>query len=522
MLIILTTSLYFVVALALVFLRWLRPEFRYSWLIVAVSALVSWISVLLWQPVLPVTLDLPGWEPANIFLESISFIADGISWAFAFSIITLVLATILTATARENFPAPIPWAAILILGSLGLLAVLADNPLTLLMVWAAIDLAELIAQIRSVDGPQPSEKVVTAFAARLAGICMLLWAGMVSVAQGTPLNFLNVPSQAGIYLLIAAGLRMGVLPLHLPYASESAIRRGFGTVLRLISAASSLILFARIPTSGLSLAVTPVLLALAAVAAIYAGWMWLRAPDELSARPFWLIGMSALAMTSALGGNPVGAAAWGCALLLSGGALFLTSVQHPWINRMLWIGLWGITALPFSITAAGWGSLSGPFWWIWPFMLTAQAFLLAGYYRHTLRPTLRVTLNSLDPAAKYFYPGGIGILMVATLLLGFWGWEGALQTGAWFFAPISLLLGAALIWLAPRLRILTPVRAHWVGSNPSAWTDWLFQALWGLYRMAGRLSNALSALLEGDGGLMWTLLFLVLFISLMISQGPTP
>jgi hypothetical protein len=50
------------------------------------------------------------------------------------------------------------------------------------------------------------------------------------------------------YLLLAAGLRLGVLPLHLPYASEAAIRRGFGSALRLISAGSSLILLARIPT----------------------------------------------------------------------------------------------------------------------------------------------------------------------------------------------------------------------------------------------------------------------------------
>jgi hypothetical protein len=84
--------------------------------------------------------------------------------AAALSISTLTLAVILTATARKNFPDPLPWAATLILGGLGLLAVLADNPLTLLMAWSAIDLTELVTQLRSADGPQPSEKVVTAFA----------------------------------------------------------------------------------------------------------------------------------------------------------------------------------------------------------------------------------------------------------------------------------------------------------------------------------------------------------------------
>jgi hypothetical protein len=219
MLIILTVLFLFLVALSLAIVYWVRPEFRYTWLIAAGGALVSWISILIWQFHLPLVFQLPRWEPVSLFLESLSFTADTLTWPFAISIASLILAVILTAAARENFPAPIPWAAALVLGGLGLLAVLADNPLSLLMVWSAIDLTELITQLRSVDGPEPSEKVVTAFATRVAGICVLLWANMVSVSAGAPLNFQDAPPQAGLYLLLAAGLRLGVLPLHLPYTS---------------------------------------------------------------------------------------------------------------------------------------------------------------------------------------------------------------------------------------------------------------------------------------------------------------
>ena len=85
----------------------------------------------------------------------------------------------------------------------------------------------------------------------------------------------------------------------------------------MISAASSLILLARIPASSLTSPLTPYLLMLVSLAAVYGGWMWLRAPDELTARPFWLIGMGSLAVAAALRANPVGATAWGCALILS-------------------------------------------------------------------------------------------------------------------------------------------------------------------------------------------------------------
>jgi len=522
MLIILTVLFLFLVALSLVVIYWVRPEFRYTWLIAAGGALVGWVSVLVWQFRLPLVFQLPRWEPASLFLEPLSFTADTLTWPFAISIATLILAVILTAAARENFPAPIPWAAVLILGGLGLLAVLADNPLSLLMAWSAIDLTELITQLRSVEGPEPSEKVVTAFATRVAGIGVLLWANMTSIAAGSPMDFQNAPTQAGLYLLLAAGLRLGVLPLHLPYASESAIRRGFGSALRLISAASSLILLARIPTTSVISVFTPFLLTAATLAAVYGGWMWLRAPDELTARPFWLIGLASLAMASALRGNPVGAVAWGCALLLSGGALFLSSAHNSWLSRVLWIGMWGVSALPLSLTATGWRSDLVSFWPVWPFLLLAQAMLLAGFFRHASRPTLRVSFETLDRAAQYLYPLGIGLLLAVMFILGLWGWQGAFQFGAWIPSLVGALLGGLVVWLTPRVRVLTPIRAHWVRPTATSWMDWFFHGLWNLYRFAGRLSNSFSTILEGDSGFMWTLLFMVLFISLIIQGSPNP
>ena len=51
----------------------------------------------------------------------------------------------------------------------------------------------------------------------------------------------------------------------------------------MISAASSLILLARIPAGSIHSPLTPYLLMLVSIAAVYGGWMWMRAPDELTA-----------------------------------------------------------------------------------------------------------------------------------------------------------------------------------------------------------------------------------------------
>lgn len=523
MFILITVITLLVAALVLLILQFTAPGFRYHWLIATAGALLGWISVFVWQAQMPLSLQFPAWQPSLLFSQSPTFIGDDIAWAFAVSLTTLCLAIILTAVVRDNFPAPTNWVGILILTALGVLAVVADNPLTLVLIWAAIDLSELVTQIRILEDPRLSERAVIAFASRAAGILVLLWASMVSVSGGQALDFRQAPPQAGLYLLLAAGLRIGVLPLHLPYPSESALRRGFGTGLRMISVASSLVLLARVPSASLASALTPYLLILTSLAAVYGGWMWLRAPDELSGRAFWIMGLGSLAAAAALRANPVGAAAWGCAIVLAGGALFLASEQNKWLTRALLIGAWGISALPFSLTATGWNTAGAPpiiTWLAWPFLLTAHAMLIAGFVRHSQRTTTR-TINENQPIwAKNVYPVGISLLLLMTILLGLFGWRGTLQFGSWLGALLASALALGLLWLTTRLRVLNPVRAHWVRPASATWLDWGYQSLWALYRQLGRVSNLISNILEGESGILWTLLFLVLFISFFAQRNP--
>lgn len=518
MLILVSVGILILTASVLLVLRFTAPQFRYVWLVATGGALLGWISVFAWQTRMPMALQFSIWQPAILFLQSPTFVADDLAWAFTVSIVTLCLAIIITSVVRSNFPYPLSWIGILMLTSLGVLAVVADNPLTLVLIWAAIDLVELAAQMRFVEGARLSERVVVAFASRALGTLIMLWADMVSAAGGQVMDFRSTPPEAGLYLLVAAALRLGVLPLHLPYPSESSIRRGFGTGLRMISAASSLILLTRIPSSSVTSPLTPILLVLVALAAVYGGWNWLRAPDELTGRPFWLIGMGSLAVAAALRANPVGAAAWGCALILGGGALFLSSEPNRWLARALWVGVLGMSSVPLSLTASGWSSGGTGFLPVWPLLLLSLGMLLAGFIRHTGRITTRPRNEEQQIWARNVYPIGILLMLMMIILLGVFGWSGTFRFGNPIAAGISVGLAVLLLWLTPRLRILNPLRAHWVTPAGTSWLGWAYAALWGLYRQLGRVSNTFSNVLEGESGMMWTLLFLVLFIS-FFSRG---
>ena len=514
MLILITVLIFSLTALSLLLLRIFRPDFRYSWLLAVAGALLGWISVLFWRFDMPVLLSLPAWKPAILFTDSPFFLADNSSWPYAFSLVTLILGTLLTAVARPNFNNVAVWIGILALGSVGMLAVLADNPLTLVLTWTAIDFAELLTLLGSVKGRKLRERVVISFTTRVFGSAFLLWANFVSAAAGSSLNFVAAPSQAGIYMIIAAGLRLGVLPMHLPFRTESALRRGFGTVLRFTSAASSLVLLARIPFASLHSPLIPYLLAFVTLAALYGSWMWMRTINALDARPYWVLGMGSLALAATLRANPTGSIAWGLALIFGGGALFLSSVEHLWLKRGLLLNLLFMAALPFTLTSTGWVSENRTWWFFTPLLLIAHALLLTGYFQHARR-RLDTPFAAENIFLRTLYPSGILLFTLSMFSLSVFGWEGAAELGAWLPSIFTVALAAALIWLRPRIRALNPLDAHWLTPNTEAGFNRIYDLFWNTYYSVRSLMQQITNILESDGGILWALLLLIVFASVL-------
>ncbi len=518
MLILLPVILMFLTALVLIILRLIQPKFKYPWMLAAGGATLALASVFLWQIHFPASISLPSWQLVTAFVYVPAWLADGISWPYALALAALATAVIWTSVVRAENES-MAWAGTLMLAGLGILAVAAGNPLTLLLAWSAIDLFELITMLRSTEGENQTEGVIIAFAVRLAGTGMVLWANLVSVAAGTPLDFRSTPANTGIYLLIAAGLRLGVLPLHLPYRKDNVVRRGFGTALRLVSAAASLALLARIPATALKSALTPYLLILAAIAALYAGWMWLRVSDEILGRPFWILGFASLAVAESLRSNPTGSTGWGVALILCGGTLFLFSARRRSILWLVFLALWVLSSLPFSLTASAWQTGNSISWlFIIPF-LPAQALLMAGFFRHALHPG-ETSLESQEKWVKVIYPTGLLILMAAALLLGFWGWDWSTDDWSVVAGDRGHFVGCGIYLSGIKSpdpyasqQVLQPIDTDFSKSSGST------PHCPGFYNLFRRIADVITSSLEGEGGLLWTFLLLVLILSILSTRG---
>ena len=514
------------VPLLMLAIRLARPRFAYFWLVAALGALLAWPMVLFTRTYIPHSLLLVTEPlgrtplPAEFFPMSPALLVDPISWSYAMALVTLALAVILTDVARAADADWMAWAGSLAITALGLFAVLSGNLLTLLLGWTAIDLAELAILLIEVPQSSTREQIILAFSARLAGsvlavIGVVIGAGLAAISTPSPsLTFTTISPQIRVYLLLAAGLRLGVLPMHTPFLGGRELRRGLGTVLCMVPAASSLILLARIASAGAPARWGPLLLGLAGLAALYAGVYWASARDELDGRRFWILGMAALSLAAAARAQMEASLALGIALLLSGGLLFLFSARHRWLLPIAGLGLLGFSGLPYTPAWQAMRLYAPPFG-VWEFLfLIAQALFLVGYARHVLRPEPQLT--GVERWVWVIYPWGLILLPLTGFLIAWWGRLSGAQfptlASSW---PSLVAMGIALILVVLAQRIpRLPVRL--VSSLHSVFSfSWLYQLFWGVYRLVGRFLALINLILEGEGGILWTILLLTLLLSLL-------
>lgn len=572
MLILLTIFLYIFTPLTMLILYLVRPKLSIQGFLAVLAVLIAWPMVFLARSDIQHVITLLQWKPESLFPISPSLLIDNISWYFALALTSLSLTVVITSLAqlgqspkleqlrpqkiiqvnedRNTFEGGISssepataieasltpdwllWASILALTSLGLVAVTAGNMLTLLLAWAALDIIELIILLGQISQSSTRERIILAFSAKMAGIVTVLMAGIILWTNGASLSFDTISQPLSTYLILAAGLRLGVLPLHLPFTQGLPIRRGLGTVLRLVPAASSYILLVRVSNVGVMGSVTPYLLSLAILAGLYAAVNWLGAKDELNGRPYWMLGTASLAIIAAILNHPAACMVWSIASLLSGGLIFSMPLRHRNLFPLIVLGLVNLSVLPFSPTWQGtelyqfssFITINLTVYSLFSFFfLLIQSFLLAGFIRHILRgifPVGEVPPEHIERWVWVLYPIGLIFIALTHVLIGYWLYPklNEVPLSGWIIGPLTLITAGLILYIA--WRYPRPFRYLSHSANTSFWNNllslnWLYRLLWRLFRTLSRLFALISTILEGDGGILWALvLFALIFVFL--------
>jgi hypothetical protein len=516
MLILLPAVILIFTAAVMAYLTWRRRNYAYHWLWAAGGSIFAWVAAWILRTQLPRSFHLTLWRAEELLPSPPSLTADAVSWPFILALTTMCLAVVFTDVSRARETNWMVWAGDLVITALGILAVMAGSPLTLVMAWTLIDFLEMTIILRRVDNQQSRRRVFTFFSTSMLGIMMILWAIITSRSAGTALTFTQIPSEAVVFLITAVGLRMGIIPLQIVFLQDLFHQRGQGTLIRLVPPATSLVLLVRVAFADLNVTWEWILLIATVFAVGYSSVRWVRARDELQGRVFWIVGVSGLAFTAALRSRPEATLTWSIALLYVGSVVFLASVHEKRLWPIGLLSVYSLTSLPLSPTLAGAG-LYVPFHPLSILWLMAQGLLIFGCFRFLRRET--EPMVGVERWVRLIYPLGLTLLPLTHFISGIW-----LSPDLGISTPSPIWPGLVVLALLTAGGIIgwSDVRVLEIGLqriDQLISLQWFYDSLSWVYNAIGQVLSFITSLLEGEGGVLWALLLVALLVSLIAQLG---
>jgi hypothetical protein len=257
------------------------------------------------------------------------------------------------------------------------------------------------------------------------------------------------------------------------------------------------------------------------IAILYAV-VFLLSKEERKNLTLWMVGIAILSVAAAAQAEIYASLTWGIVLILLGSFFQFNTVQLRSSKILMVIAFIGISTFPFT---PGWQGirlyplpselLSHGVTWI--LFLIAQTMLVAGYILTTLE-----TKNPVSGAERWvwvIYPIGLIVLLLTQIIILIFGIPG-LANDLEAFPPLALAWASLTIVVLSVLGLwLTRVFSEqWNKLKNYAYTiapyEWINRAINSLFRLITAAVLFVENIFEGEGGILWTILFLILLFAI--------
>ncbi len=488
---------------------------RWAWAIASGAAVILWAATLLLASGIPSTTSISVWRPSELFTAGLELVLDNVGWRYSYLIASILAAASLTGAARSSAAFPQMKAAAFLYASLGMLAVLAGNLITVILAWALLDAATFAFQYLA----SPQDRPTTRFAVRLgvdtAGLLLLILAGLLNGSEGSEANFEGGAwsLSATLLILTACLLRLGLLPLHFSFPSVPGLSRGMSVLLRLVPPGVALALLSKLFRAGAASDLSVWLIIIGGVGGIAGGIRWALRPGSSEELSSFILGVSGVAILAA-GVNPGMAGAsvlsGGTSLLLVGSVLSLGRIHTPWHRAALLLAALLLAGLPLTPShelavalssqvlqnGALWASVLGVF---------VLASLVTGAVQQTFIPI--ESWEAGEELARLSYALGAFLPVLVGFGVALQSVSATTLAGA-IFSLLLLSLAGLFLFLFSRL----PSEAAGRLQRLTIWLE-----LGPIYRAAGNvyasflgLIRSVSEIIEGEAAILWILVFMLL------------
>lgn len=499
-----------------------------TWWLAAILGAISWLSVILVGLLDPAEVVFQNWLPSPSPSSSIVLRVTPENWVFGFLLITMLQASIFhNARHLESQSYLNKLTGLMVFTAFGLLAVFSRSSLAFILSWTLIDLAEFGVLSVVVGVSENHRTKITSVIFRAIGIILLVLALSLSPEKGV-LQESTTPMIAWLLLVIAVS-RMGILPLNSPFTRELNLSRDLVTILKVLPVITAFAFLSTMPSAAYPTKTTGLLLFLFTVGALFGAVSWYFSRDELGGRSYWLFALGSLGMISYLAGATQSVIGLAVAAVVSGSGIFLYFPRFTkWFPYLPLLLLAALT-IPFTPTSSitllfnKSGGFVNQLWWVISYTL-----LLAGVVKHALV----ATGDRIDdvPWVRLFHGISLYFLAFSPWIIVGVVFAAVKPTEKWWISivilglTLSLVVGRFFLGKGKRLLNHRYAQVSQIGRRAITIMDGFFKLNWlgklitSLGVLFEKIVGLLTRVLEGDGGILWSFLFLVLMVSLLFSR----
>lgn len=527
MLSILPFAILLATSFAMLILTRSRSRLGLAWMISILAAMLTWLGVILLHIRFPNALVVSNWLPGGISPDVLRLEFTTSTWILAVCWLGMLVCVV--AASSANLEEPL--IGLILSGSFAiaavtLLSILSTSLLSFLVAWTLIDIAEFVLLARTIPDREMMKTEIIDIAFRIAGTFLVVAALAISSSSGGGVNLGGTGSETYALLIAGAALRMGVLPLHSSFTPDEPVRRTLGTLYRLATLVSAFALLIQLPISPLAAGSIWFVYLVSGVAAIFGAVMWATSVNELSGRQYWALSLAGMGMLAVMRGQSNLLIAAACIMIIVGGFLFVIQKRRRNLNFLFVLLLLGASGLPFTPFSDAW---LGDWSYLRVFQIAALAILLLGAIRfYEKKEEAKVVQETW---VTFFSRVGLIAITLSPWMLMIWKRDFLpLKTGWWYSLILVAFFMAGFFYrmfISRRLersdRTMQFTRDMAIAGARSLRTffrfDWLLRFLEWVYRQAQQAVQFLESVLEGEGGVLWSLVFLALLISVLASLG---
>lgn len=520
MLIAVIFSLLILSALASFVLKKQEVRTAYIWMLLVFVSLILWLLILVIPKDSFTPLILNDWFRFGDTSISLRFGLTSLNWILAIAFLAFNLAFFLTGIARLNVRTDLQyWIFQLVFAAFSFLAILSADLWSVVLLWTALDLIELTFHLTNRRvGKTYFRKLIFKF----LGSMVLIWniAALIKSGFNPLLNGLVAAPNTSLFL--AALLHSGIFPLNTE--SENLFSDESGNLLNTaISVTSFVVSFSLV--FSLSAPEMPFIFSLLINLISYFFIItslvrWVFEKNLREAIKLLLVGEAGgfvfLYFSGATQYIPYSLAL----IILS--VLWLVLYSHHGKNLVIFpiINTFFISGLPISlITYGSRGFIGEEFSFGLIVLIVMQVLFLVGYLKYVFEKNDK--FNNLEVWYQASYLAGLflPLLSIAAIIFNsffqiateiqFW-WVGLIVVT---FALIGYVYARRVYRFYESSPLILKKKLAWFWEFQTF--EWFFKSISFLEDMVKNFINGFSGLLEGEGGILWALVLLLLMLSIL-------